>query len=124
MHSRTHIRLGSMLLGAALMLVGRDPAQAATLASGPLLISAMFAYTCAAQNIGTKSIDVVVTVSLDGGALGATANCPALSPTSVCSAATAAGSDAYRYCTITTNNKRNTRGAFCNTTAGTCVPAQ
>jgi hypothetical protein len=101
-------------------------AQAATISSAPLRIADSNNYSCAAVNVSTKDVAVEVNVSITGGAIGSGASeaCSPLSPTSVCVAENQAGSANFRYCTITTSNKRAIRGTFCNTSTGICVPVE
>ena len=114
----------ALVVAAGVLVVGVGGAQAATLASGPLRVADQNSYSCTAVNVGGGDIAVAVKVTIDGGGGGATKSCAPLSPTGVCAAENDAGSTAYRFCTITTSNKKGTRGTFCNTSTGICVPVQ
>jgi hypothetical protein len=108
------------------VLAGAGTAHAATLASGPLRVAEQNAYSCSAGNVGTREVDVEVTVTIDGGATGngVSTTCAGLAPNAVCVAANDAASTKYRFCTVKTSNRKAVRGTFCNTTTAVCVPVQ
>jgi hypothetical protein len=120
---RNGVRVRAMVAAAGLLLVG-SAARATMLASGALWVADSDGYSCTAVNASDKSVAVEVKVTIDGGGGGATQSCSPLGPTSVCAAVNDAGSAHYRFCTIATSNKKATRGTFCNTTTGLCVPVQ
>jgi hypothetical protein len=124
MYPRTHRLFRTLLVASAVLAVGPGAARAATLASGPLRIGDLQNYSCSAVNAGTRDVTVEVIVTIEDGGFGTSEACSPLSPTSVCSADNEAAFAKYRYCTIKTTSKRDTRGTFCNTTTGVCIPVQ
>jgi len=121
---KTHNGLRAVLVAAAMLAAGSSAAEAATLASGPLRVADQQYFTCSVANVGTGDVAAKVDVTIAGGGYGAASNCPALAPAGVCAADNQAGSANYRYCTITTSNRKAVRGTFCNTSTGICVPVQ
>jgi len=121
---KTYIGFRAVLVAAAILAVGSSAAEAATLASGPLRIQDLQWFTCMAVNVHTGDVAAKVDVTIAGGGYGASASCPSLSPAGVCAADNQAGSANYRYCTITTTNRKAVRGTFCNNTTGVCIPVQ
>jgi hypothetical protein len=117
-------RFAMLVLATAILGAASGRAEATTIGSGPIRIVDNNNYACSVVNYGTKPIAVEVNVTIAGGGYGAETSCPTLGPNEVCTATNDAGSASYRFCTVTTSNKRSTRGSFCNNTTGICVPVQ
>jgi hypothetical protein len=111
-------------VAAAALVLGNGAAQAATLSSGPLRLAELESFTCSAVNASGREVVANVKVTIANGGFGAEKNCSPLADKAVCTADNQAGFTAYRYCTITTSDKRGTRGSFCNASTKVCIPVQ
>ena len=121
---KTYIGFRAVLVATAILVAGSSAVEAATLASGPLYVQGQHYFTCMVANVHTGAVAAEVDVTIAGGGYGAAADCPSLAPAGVCAADNQAGSGNYRYCTITTTNRKAVRGTFCNNTTGVCIPVQ
>lgn len=109
-----------------LVLVSTPAAAGTILASAAIPVSLDDDYKCTVVNAGTKELAAVTVVVSKAGAgfgSGVTDECMAVAGAAECTAATSAGSDGDRFCSVTLvgGSAKVVRGRFCNLSTGECA---